>query len=140
MGAETVNDPYQWLEDIHGDKAHGLESRSRTSKRSSVLKADPDYQKDYDSVLKVMDATDRIPYGSLNHEFVFNFWQDAAHPKGVWRRTTIADYANPNPTWETLLDVDKLATDEHENWIWKGADCASRLSKHCSPESFPRRR
>ena len=66
---------------------------------------------------------------TLDHNFVFNFWQDAAHPKGVWRRTTIADYANPNPTWETLLDLDKLSADEHENWVWKGADCAPSLKR-----------
>ena len=39
--------------------------------------------------------TDRIPIGSLDHGFVYNFWQDAKNPKGLWRRTTIADYADP---------------------------------------------
>jgi prolyl oligopeptidase len=77
----------------------------------------------------VLDATDRIHYGNIDHNYVFNFWQDASHPKGVWRRTTIADYANPKPTWETLLDLDKLSADEHENWVWKGADCAPSLSR-----------
>ena len=38
--------------------------------------------------------------GSLDHGFVYNFWQDAKNPKGLWRRTTIADYANPAPHWE----------------------------------------
>ena len=128
MGAENVNDPYQWLEDIHGDKPMAW-VKERNVKTLGVLKADPVYQKDYDAVLNVLDATDRIPYGNIDHNFVFNFWQDATHPKGVWRRTTIADYANPNPTWETLLDLDKLSADEHENWVWKGADCAPSLKR-----------
>ncbi len=71
-----------------------------------------------------------FPIGHLDHNDVFNFWQDAEHPKGIWRRTTIADYANAQPHWETLLDLDKLAADEKENWVWKGADSAPSL-RHC---------
>jgi prolyl oligopeptidase len=121
-------DPYLWLEDIHGEKP--LEWVKAQNERSfAALKTDADYQPFYDSILSVLDATDRIPYGQLDHNYVFNFWQDAQHPKGVWRRTTIADYANPNPNWEVLLDVDKLAADEHENWVWEGADCGPSLSR-----------
>lgn len=138
MGASGVTDshkkpeaadPYLWLEDIHGDKPMAW-VKAQNAKSTAVLQADPDYQKNYDAVLKVMDATDRIPYGGLDHDSVFNFWQDAEHPKGIWRRTTVADYAKPAPQWETLLDLDKLSADEHENWVWKGADCAPAL-QHC---------
>src|SRR2546429_621222 len=76
-----------------------------------------------------MDATDRIPYGDLEHQYVFNFWQDAEHPKGIWRRTTIADYADSAPSWDILLDLDQLAKDEHENWVWKGAECTPALKR-----------
>ena len=34
-----------------------------------LLKADPRYQKNYDSILDVLDATDRIPMGGLSHGF-----------------------------------------------------------------------
>jgi prolyl oligopeptidase len=122
-------DPYLWLEDIHGSNALDW-VKAQNAKSAAVLEGDADYQKDYDAILKVMDATDRIPFGNLDHNFVFNFWQDAQHPKGIWRRTTIADYANPQPQWETLLDVDKLAADEKENWVWKGAETAPSL-QHC---------
>ena len=122
-------DPYLWLEDIHGARAMEWVT-AQNAKSSAVLKTDPDYQKDFDAILKVLDAADRIPAGELNHQFVFNFWQDAQHPKGIWRRTTIADYTNARPQWETLLDLDKLAADEHENWVWKGAELSPSL-QHC---------
>ena len=126
--AGEAADPYLWLEDVHGAKP--LEwVRAQNAKSMAVLQADPDYQKDYDSILKVMDATDRIPYGTLEHQFVFNFWQDAQHPKGVWRRTGLADYTRSAPQWDTLLDLDKLSADEHENWTWKGADCSPTLKR-----------
>jgi len=104
--------------------------KAQNARSTAVLQADPEYQTDYDSILKVMDATDRIPFGNLDHNYVFNFWQDAQHPKGVWRRTTITDYSQAQPRWETLLDLDQLAADEKENWVWKGADCAPSL-RHC---------
>src|ERR1700761_3622880 len=127
-GADSVDDPYLWLEDVHGAKplAWVAEQNERTR---GVLKGDPRYQPDHDAVLKVLDATDRIPLGGAIKNYVFNFWQDAANPKGVWRRTTIADYNTPSPKWETLLDVDKLAADEHENWIWEGASCTPELDR-----------
>jgi prolyl oligopeptidase len=127
-GADSVEDPYIWLEDVHGAKplAWVMEQNARST---GVLKSDPDYRKDYDALLKIMDATDRIPYGSVDHQSVFNFWQDAANPKGVWRRTSVVDYATPAPHWEILLDVDKLSADEKENWVWKGADCTPSLKR-----------
>jgi prolyl oligopeptidase len=124
-----ATDPFLWLEDVHGAKSMEW-VRTQNTKSTLLLQHDPEYRKDYDAILKVMDATDRIPYGSIDHQFVFNFWQDAEHPKGIWRRTTIADYANPQPKWDVLLDLDKLSADEKENWVWKGADCAPSLT-HC---------
>jgi prolyl oligopeptidase len=126
--AAGADDPYLWLEDVHGARA--LEwVKAQNAKSLGVLKADPDYQQDYDAILKVLDAADRIPYGELDHQYVFNFWQDAQHPKGIWRRTSSADYANAAPAWDVLLDLDKLAQDEHENWVWHGADCAPSLKR-----------
>src|SRR5664279_2879176 len=122
-------DPYLWLEDIHGSNAMDW-VKAQNAKSAAVLEGDADYQKDYDAILKVMDATDRIPAGNLDHNFVFNFWQDAQHPKGIWRRTTIADYSNAQPHWDTLLDLDKLAADEKENWVWKGAEGSPSLQHY----------
>ena len=125
---KPVEDPYIWLEDVHGEKPLAW-VKEQNAKALGVLKADPRYQQNYDTILKVLDSTDRIPYGALDHQYVFNFWQDAEHPKGIWRRTTIADYANSTPNWETLIEVDKLAADEKENWVWKGAQCSSTLTR-----------
>ena len=122
-GAFAVTDPYAWLEDTHGEKP--LAWVAEHNKASlGPLKADPRYQANYDSILQVLDATDRIPYGALRHGYVYNFWQDAANPKGLWRRTSIADYQTAAPHWEVLLDVDALAKAEGENWVYKGTDCA----------------
>src|SRR5471030_3299172 len=118
-GADKVDDPYLWLEDVHGAKPLSWVA-GQNERSTGILKADPDYQKDYDAILKIMDAPDRIPAPNLDHDTVRNFWQDANNPKGVWRRTTIASYESASPQWDVLLDVDKLAANEKENWVFSG--------------------
>ena len=113
-------DPYIWLEDVHGEKPLAW-VREQNARTTAILKADPRYQEDYQTALAMLDATDRIPYGSLDHGFVFNFWQDAEHPKGIWRRTAVASYENATPDWDVLLDLDALAAKEGEDWTWSGA-------------------
>jgi prolyl oligopeptidase len=127
LGAQTVPpaknaDPYVWLEDVHGKKPLAwVQEQNKVS--LGPLKADPRYASNYKSILEVLDAQDRIPYASLRQGWAYNFWQDAKNPKGVWRRTSIAEYQKPNPRWDVLLDVDALAKQEKENWVYSGAQC-----------------
>jgi prolyl oligopeptidase len=116
-------DPFLWLADIHGAKAVDW-AKVQTAKSLAILKSDPDYQKDHDAILKVLDANDRIALGNLDHGDVLNFWQDASHTRGLWRKTVIADYRNAQPKWDVLLDVDALDAKEKQPWVWQGADCA----------------
>jgi prolyl oligopeptidase len=127
-GRVGVTDPYLWLEDVHGDKslAWVQEQNARTLK---TLGTDPDYARDYTTILADLDATDRIPFGSIDHQYIFNFWRDKEHTKGIWRRTTLADYANAQPKWETLIDIDQLAAKEQENWVYKGRTCSPSLNR-----------
>ena len=127
-GAETVDDPYLWLEDVHGEKPLAWVAQ-QNARSTGVLKSDPDYQKDYDAILRIMDAPDRIPSASLYRGTVRNFWQDEHNPKGLWRRATIASYESANPQWEVLLDIDKLSADEKENWVYAGV-AGSKSFKH----------
>ncbi|MGN6850716.1 MAG: prolyl oligopeptidase family serine peptidase, partial [Sphingomicrobium sp.] len=62
---------------------------------------------------------------------IYNFWQDADHVRGIWRRTSLASYSTGKPEWETVLDLDALAAEEKANWVWKGAQCARPLERRC---------
>lgn len=128
VGASGMDDPYLWLEDIHGAKPLAWVAGQNARTRAEI-EADPRYAADFATALAFLDASDRIPYGAFHRDAVYNFWQDASHPKGVWRRTTVADYRNPSPHWEILLDVDELSAGEKENWVWEGADCTASRSR-----------
>src|SRR5215831_11281569 len=129
QNASQAEDPFLWLEDVRGEKSMDW-VKQQNGKALSLLAADAEYRNDYEALLAVLDAADRIPFATLDHQHAFNFWQDSAHPKGVWRRTDITDYVKSEPRWTILLDLDKLATEEQENWVWKGADCAPSQT-HC---------
>ncbi len=121
-------DPWLWLTDIHGAKPLAW-VKDQNAKTFAVLKNDPDYQADYGAILSVLNANDRIALGTLEHGDVLNFWQDAQHKRGLWRKTSAADYRSPEPHWAVLLDVDKLDAEEHADWVWQDSDCAPRMTR-----------
>lgn len=115
-----IEDPYVWLEDIGGDDALGW-VRERNDACVAQF-ADPDFDRMRTAALEVLDTDSRIPYVRRRGEFLYNFWRDATNPRGLWRRTTLASYRTESPDWEVLVDLDALALDDGENWVWAGAD------------------
>jgi prolyl oligopeptidase len=120
--------PYLWLAQIHGRRALAW-VESQNGRSDLALKSDPVYARDRARILDVLNAGTRIPEGMLDRGWVLNFWQSAEHVRGIWRRTSIADYARRSPHWRTLLDVDALDRRGHEDWVWKGADCTARFDR-----------
>ena len=138
VGADSValaqnnietNDPFLWLEDIHGAQATNW-VKAQNARSISQLEKSADYRTFYKVILKEFVNQNNIPVGNLDHNYFFQFGQDDVNLKGVWARTTISDFMHANRRWETLLDVDRLAMLENENWVWEGADTAPGL-KHC---------
>ncbi len=79
----------------------------------------------------MLDSRDRIPAVHRIGPWLYNLWQDAAQPRGLWRRTTLADYRRPQPAWETVLELDALGRSEGENWVWGGAQCLPADPRRC---------
>ncbi|HEY4943730.1 MAG TPA: prolyl oligopeptidase family serine peptidase [Rhizomicrobium sp.] len=121
--APVDSDPYLWLSDIHGARPLAW-VKAQNAVSEAALKSGPAYAATYDAILKSLDVKDRIPQVRLDRGEVTDFWQDAGHVRGLWRRTTVADFANAAPNWQTLLDVDKLDADEHAQFVFQSADCA----------------
>lgn len=113
-------DPYLWLEEIQGQKA--LEwVKIQNQESTSKLEAVPVFKGIYEKTLEILNSPARIPYVSIYGNYLYNFWRDAEHPRGIWRRTTFEEFKKKEPQWEVILDLDKLAKEENENWVWRGA-------------------
>ena len=127
---QQTGDPYLWLEDKDGAKplAWVEAENARTLPR---LQNDPRYKTFYQEALAIAAAKDRIPAPDQRYGRLYNFWRDAEHPHGLWRWTTEADYANPQPNWTVALDLDALGRAEGKQWVWKGASCLQPEERLC---------
>jgi len=122
-GVSALNeDTYLWLEDVGGDKPLAW-VRERNAETIKEFESSGAFKKLESDILAIMDSKDTIPVVSREGTLYYNFWRDAKNPRGIWRRTTLDEYRKPQPQWETVLDLDTLATAEKENWVWKGATC-----------------
>ena len=115
-----TDDPYLWLEEVTGETALDW-VRERNATTVAELTGGERFASLRDGSREVLDADDRIPYVRRRGDHLYNFWQDTANPRGLWRRTTLESYRTDDPEWELILDVDALAKAEDENWVWQGA-------------------
>jgi prolyl oligopeptidase len=128
--APEPDDPHRWLEDVTGEKALAW-VRERNAESAKALTGGEAFTALERRILSILDSKERIPLVSKIGDHVYNFWRDAANPKGVWRRTTLAEYRKAEPAWETVLDVDALAKAENENWVWHGATVLEPDDRFC---------
>ncbi|WP_245620588.1 prolyl oligopeptidase family serine peptidase [Cryptosporangium arvum] len=117
---DISQDQFLWLEEVTGDGP--LEwAREHNTRTLDAYAGSPRFEAIQAEIREVLDAETRIPYVTRRGEYLYNFWQDAANPRGLWRRTSLEQYRNDKPDWELVLDVDALAAAEGENWVWHGA-------------------
>ncbi|MBS0211795.1 MAG: S9 family peptidase [Proteobacteria bacterium] len=124
------DDPYLWLEDIHGAKPMEWVKAQNALTEKRFMDS-PGFERTRARLLDVYDSDARIPYPNRMGEYLYNFWQDKAHPRGIWRRTTLDQYRKADPQWETLLDIDALNAAEKAKWVFKGADCLRPKYERC---------
>jgi prolyl oligopeptidase len=119
-GDEMDQDPYLWLEDVTGETALDW-VRARNAVSMAALEATPGFEDLRADLLAILDSDARIPFVGKVGAYYYNYWRDKNNPRGLWRRTSLAEYRQADPTWEIVLDLDKLAKDENENWVWAGS-------------------
>jgi prolyl oligopeptidase len=111
-----------FLEDLRSERSmRWVESENARALRAIVgpdraIEDDPMFA----ALRAIYDDKKKIPNVRARGDLVYNFWQDQDHLKGIWRRTTMTEFAKEDPAWETVLDVDALAEKEGRSWVWKG--------------------
>ncbi len=120
LTANSQEDKYLWLEDVDGKKA--LEFAEAQNKIAfEKLSKEKDYQSIYDKSLEILNSTEKIAYPDIQGKYVYNFWKDKDHVRGIWRRCLLANYTNNKLDWETLIDIDELSKKDGIKWVFKGA-------------------
>jgi prolyl oligopeptidase len=125
-----TDDPYLWLEDIHGVKP--LEwVEQRNAETVQAYANTPAFETTRTQILEVLDSDAKIPGVQKIGERYYNFWKDREHPRGLWRRTTLEQYRKDKPRWETVIDLDALAQADGKHWVWHGAQCLKPANRRC---------
>lgn len=125
-----TDEDHLYLEEVLGEEA--LDQVKTWNQRTlDRLMADPRFEEMQAEALEILNSKDKIPYVSYRGGEVHNFWQDADHVRGIWRKSTLDSYLGENTSWETVLDFDKLAEAEDKNWVYKGNSCLPPEYAHC---------
>jgi len=123
-------DPYLWLEDVEGARSMQWVKDQNAITRPQ-LESKPGFKALQDRMEKVLTSRDRIPMVTKRGPWLYNFWQDGEHPRGILRRTSMDEYRKPAPAWETVIDVDRISSDEKEAWAFKGMTCLYPDYRRC---------
>jgi prolyl oligopeptidase len=123
MNMDNTADPWLWLEEVDSERALAW-VRERNAESEAALESLPGQPAMRERMRAVLDSPQQIPYVVRRGDHLYNLWRDQAQPRGLWRRTTLAEFrkeAPELPMWETVIDLDALAKREGENWVWAGA-------------------
>ncbi|WP_442547662.1 prolyl oligopeptidase family serine peptidase [Bradyrhizobium ottawaense] len=118
-GATPSDDPFLWLEEPRALAWAQAENERTLGSLQSDLRYDRFYRDDPPG-----KRPDSVRFADTSSSR--NFWQDASHVRGIWRRTTFESYRGQDPRWETILDIDALALAENKNWVYKDRSCFGR--------------
>lgn len=131
-GAQEHNsaDPYLWLEDVSGEQPMAW-VKQRNAITQKDIEGRPQFSPLYARLKAVFNSKEHITPLTYHGSYFYNFSRDALHVRGIWRRTTVEQFALAEPAWETVIDLDALARDENENWVWGGASCLYPIGELC---------
>ena len=69
---QAESDPFQWLEEVESKKALSW-VKSHNEATLNILQKDPNYPVFLKASKDILNAKDRIPYGSLRGQYIYNF-------------------------------------------------------------------
>jgi prolyl oligopeptidase len=124
------DESYLWLEEVEGKKALDW-VRQQNDRSLKELERQPNFAAFKDASLRILQAKDKLASGQIQGDYVYNFWQDAGHIRGIWRRSQWDTYQQGKPEWELVLDVDELAKKDDKNYVFHGATCLRPRYERC---------
>lgn len=129
-GDEAESDRFLWLEAVDGPRA--LEwVRDHNQRTKERLTESETFRALHADALEVLNSKSRIPGVTIRGKQLYNFWRDEQHPRGIYRRTRLAQYEREQPKWTTVLDIDRLSAEEGQKWVFKGMNCLSPAHTPC---------
>ncbi|MFK8011575.1 MAG: prolyl oligopeptidase family protein [Marinicellaceae bacterium] len=125
-----ADDKYIWLEEVASKKSMQW-VKDTNQKTHDKLASTKLYKELYSQALTVLNGKSRLPSLSQKGKWLYNFWKDSNHPRGIYRRTTMDEIQKNNPKWQTVLDMDKYSADKNKNYDYHGMNCLPPEGTDC---------
>ncbi|ABE56218.1 Prolyl oligopeptidase [Shewanella denitrificans OS217] len=123
-------DKFLWLEEVEGTKPLAW-VKDKNAHSATSIKSYPGFDTLVNNSLAILNSKDRIPYAERKGEYLYNFWKDETHVRGIYRRTSLAEYVKDEPKWETVLDIDAIAKADDVSWVYKDINCLAPKNDLC---------
>lgn len=113
-----------WLDEHSARTIKWIEAQD--SRTLGQLRQDPRFATFEAAAADILTDPARFVPVTFIGEHAYQYWQTRESPFGIWRRTPRSAYLAGTPSWETVIDVQALATAEHQRFLFAGADCHER--------------
>ena len=99
--AIAQDDPYIWMEEVESEKSMEwvLKQNKITSDKLTKVEGFDAMQEQY---IESYNDKDKIVYPDVVGNYMYNFWKDENHVRGLWRRMSYDDYLASKTEWETV--------------------------------------
>ncbi|RBP48777.1 prolyl oligopeptidase family serine peptidase [Arenicella xantha] len=128
--SEVNQDPYQWLEQIEGDKSLAWVTAAN-AKTEARLGNDPLYADLYSEALDALTRKDKLPELTQRGDWLYSLKKDQEHPRGRYLRTKVSTFNAGKPDWQTVLDIDALSADDGVKWVFQSMNCLAPAYTRC---------
>jgi prolyl oligopeptidase len=123
-------DPFEYLEQVDAPTALQW-VKEHNAASVGALQSDTRFTAIASQIRQIALSQDRLSSPELHGGWIYVFFQDDTHVKGIWRRTTVDEFSKTSPQWTVLLDLDQLAAQEKEDWVWKEPLCLAPGYTRC---------
>ncbi len=127
----SVVDPFMWLEDIDSERSMEWVHKHNDA-TAEDYKSKPIYNELYEQALATLNNKSRIPSVERKGKWLYNYWKDADHPRGIYRRAQVDNFiSHEQADWQTVLDMDAYNKQHEGIWAFKGMDCLKPDYQRC---------
>jgi prolyl oligopeptidase len=125
------NDPYLWMEEIEGS-GHGLGQGPERADPAGAAGRRPLRRRSRPGPGDPQRQGPRARRVVRRRRLLRNFWQDADHVRGLWRKTTLESYRTAEPqSGRPSSTSTPCPRPRSANWVFKGASCLPPEETRC---------
>ncbi|MBS0419820.1 MAG: S9 family peptidase [Proteobacteria bacterium] len=110
-----------WLNEHSARTIQWIEAQD--ARTLGQLRQDPRFATLESAATEILTDPARFVPVTFIGDHAYQYWQTHESPFGIWRRTLSSAYLAGTPSWETVIDVQALATAEHQRFLFAGAEC-----------------